>query len=560
MEREIRRPDASRWLALWRSATSARRVTGREAALAAVILALLGAAVFAPHVRSGGFYSDDWATASTYRFSQPPRYLNAARYQRAILGGRPVLALSQPLSHAVFGTRTELHLALAVALGVLVSLGLYLLLRAFRIEPLHALAIAGLALVFPWSDSTRLWPIAGLNQLALCFYFAGVLIALRGLHARRWRAAGAHAAALLLYALALLTYEAVAGPVLLSGLLYAVRGPWRAAWTRWLSDGLVGIGVLAWSRAATSHVRGTTTFDQFVADVPTFAQQALELAGRAVRPFSIPLAAALIAALIPAAAVALRGWPKDPATQRTLHRWSAIAAIAALEFGCALVPFVGSGEHPLDAGMGNRVNIVAALPLVTLLYAGVMLGTTLCVSTRRSLQVALTAAVAAFVGLGYTYQVRGDIISWDRAKALQARLLHSLSLLPKPRAGSVLYVYGYPAVVSPGISIFSQPWDLSSAARLLWNDSRLAAYPIVAGATFVCTPTGLYPSAPPGPWGTLQGGYGPAVAARYGKALLVDALLPRENVVTSAAACRRDSALIHPAPVVGDRIPLLRAG
>jgi hypothetical protein len=527
----------------------------------AVILALLGAAVFAPHVRSGGFYSDDWATASTYHFVPAPHYLNATRFQRAILGGRPLLALAQPLPHALFGVRKELHIALAVALGILVSLGLYLLLRAFRIPPLHALIIAGLALVFPWSDSTRLWPIASLNQLAVCFYLVGVLIALCGLRLGRWRAAGAHAAALVFYAMALLTYEAVAGPILLSGLLYAARGSWRAAWPRWLSDAVVTIGVLAWSVAATGHVRGTTTFSLFVADLSMSADQALELAGRAVRPFSIPLAAALVAGLIVAATAALRGWPDAPTTRRTLRLWGVIAAIAAVEFGCALVPFVGSGEHSLDPGMGNRVNIVAALPLVTLVYAVVMLATTICVSARRdrpNLQAAVTAAIAAFVGLGYTYQVRGDIINWDRAKALQTRMLHSLSQLPKPPSGTVLYVYGYPAVVSPGISIFSQPWDLSSAVRLIWNDSQLAAYPIVAGTTFVCTQTGLYPSAPPGPWGTLQGGYTRTVGAQYAKALFVDARLQRAHTVTNAAACRQHSALIHPAPVVGDAISPVR--
>src|SRR5207247_10674065 len=123
------------------------------------------------------------------------------------------------------------------------------------LEPVHALAVAGLALVYPWSDGVRLWATGSLNQVAVCLGLAGATIALRGVAAPRLRGVAVHGLAVLLYAAAVLTYESVGLLLMLAGALYVGRARWRVVWPRWLADVLVVGALLAWSRARSADVR-----------------------------------------------------------------------------------------------------------------------------------------------------------------------------------------------------------------------------------------------------------------------------------------------------------------
>ena len=92
----------------------------------------------------------------------------------------------------LLGGHMHLHLLLTVALGALMSLALYALVRELRAPPWLGLLLALLAFVYPLSDANRLWPAAGWNNFAVACYFAGATLALRGL---RSRAVANHAAA-----------------------------------------------------------------------------------------------------------------------------------------------------------------------------------------------------------------------------------------------------------------------------------------------------------------------------------------------------------------------------
>lgn len=81
---------------------------------------------------------------------------------------------------------------------------LYALLR---MPALHAFAVVALVLVFPFSDTTRLWAMAGYNQIAVVLWLLGVLVALRGLGATGRRGAPLHAGAAALYVLGILVWS-----------------------------------------------------------------------------------------------------------------------------------------------------------------------------------------------------------------------------------------------------------------------------------------------------------------------------------------------------------------
>jgi hypothetical protein len=539
----------------WRRLSAPGPLRRGEFLVALVLLTLFAAAVFAPHVRDGGFYNDDWWLAATYHLGPPPGYINAVEAVRDTVGARPLFALALPLPHALFGSDTGLHIALALALGVLISAGFFAVLRQLGLEPLPAIIIAGLALVFPWSDSTRLWSIGGLAQLGVCLYLAGAVVALGGMRLRGPRAAVVHALALTLYVASLLTYEAVAGLALTSGVLYLVRarGTWAAVRLRWLADVVVATIVLAWVAGATSGTRETPSAGSVLGDLRRFTGEALELVGHAVRADGPALVPALVGAAV-LLVLLVRGLPSDPDVRRDLRRWSVVAGVATLELGAAFAPFVGSGLHPLDAGYGNRGNIVVALPISALVYAFVALAALIVVPRRRkadaSPALVVTASVAIVIGLGYAHLVRNDIGRWNRAAALQERVLAGLeATVPDPRPGSVLYAYGFPALVSPGVLVFAQTWDLSSAVKLVWDDHTLRAYPIVEGTRFACAKSGLYPFASP-----VGDGYGRAQGAPYGKAIFVDAASRRARLVRSKNECRKVAESLRPGPVVGEAL------
>jgi hypothetical protein len=194
---------------------------GAEIALAGAALVVLGSAIFADHVRHGGFYVDDWSIAAAYNFDGWER--TSVGEWRHIIPGRPILALLHPLPYALFGLDPSRQLATAAVLAILTSLSFFVFLRAFGFELRHALAMALLSLVFPWADATRLWPTGAMNNVAVIAYFAGSVAAVRALmlwDASRRRAVALHAGAAVLYVVSTLTYQVAGAAMLLSGLLY----------------------------------------------------------------------------------------------------------------------------------------------------------------------------------------------------------------------------------------------------------------------------------------------------------------------------------------------------
>jgi len=203
-------------------------------------LLLLAGAVYGTHILHGGFAWDDWQNAATARFGGGSRFLGPFDVREALY--EPGLALTLPLPHLVFGLHPALHLALATALAVALSLCLYALLRELGVERVPAAFAGALALVFPWSDSVRLWATAGLNQVAVCLYLLGAMFALRG--RRRL--------SLALYLASMLTYAVTIPAIALSPLLYRFKMPWREAWLRGRRDTLVALATGAFVAAATT--------------------------------------------------------------------------------------------------------------------------------------------------------------------------------------------------------------------------------------------------------------------------------------------------------------------
>ena len=256
-----------------------------EALVAALLLALLGLLAYGAFVGDGGFYSDDWSHAANYHFAESPRYLNAFEQQQEFLGGRPLSAALMPVPQAIFGPDPTPHLALAVVIGVLLSLCLFVLLRTMRMAPLHAGLIAALVLLFPWADSSRLWATGSVNSVSVAFFLLGLTVALRGFDHSGRRGTMMHAAAAILYLLSVLTYEVTASAALLAGLLYLDRAPRPVALRAWAADAVAVFAALLYSLLATASSRPVATVRDRLEDVPDFVRESFLLLSSALQPF-----------------------------------------------------------------------------------------------------------------------------------------------------------------------------------------------------------------------------------------------------------------------------------
>lgn len=516
-----------------------------EAGLAVGALVLLGAAAFGAHVVHGGFYFDDWTIYEMYG----TRGLSAVDFSFE----RPLTKLTLWLTQSAFGLDFELHLAYTLATAVLASVAFYFFLRALRIEPVHAGAIAALALIFPWADSTKFWSVLAPDNLAIALYFGGVVMAIRGLSRSGRAAVAMHAIAVLMYVASILLYEIAGALVLVSVALYATQAPLRSCIPRWLADvGAGGGALLAVGLSTTRPIRSLLVqFDH----ARRIADEGLTILARAAFPFQGPGRAPILALLAAAAAavVVARGLPYEDPGGREIRRWLWVAAGAAagtaLGYGL-IVPADPYWYYPLFPGTGNRINVLAAFGYVTLVYALAMAtGLALFRLVRGARHVRYWAtgfavAVAGLIGVGYWMIVSDDRAAWRLAWAEQQRVLSSVrEQLPDPPRGSTIYTFGHAGDSAPGVTIFGATWDLDSAVRLNLGRPSLHAYPILEGTRFECGRDRLYP---------VNGfrAMGEAHGSRYRRAFFVDVSREIAVRIDTRAECRIAARSFDPGPAV----------
>ncbi|MEZ5102789.1 MAG: hypothetical protein R3C15_23955, partial [Thermoleophilia bacterium] len=87
------------------------------------------AALFGPHVVSGGFVSDDWGWASRWA----GREVRGGALDAFLGGSRPLLGLYFLATHAMLGLHVHLHLALQAFLAAAVCVAFYALLRLLHV-------------------------------------------------------------------------------------------------------------------------------------------------------------------------------------------------------------------------------------------------------------------------------------------------------------------------------------------------------------------------------------------------------------------------------------------
>jgi hypothetical protein len=512
------------------------RCTAWEVVACGSLLALVAAVAFGSHVRNGGFYNDDWAFATTFAYAPEPGLLGAIR-AFDWYSFRPVSMLYLPAMYEVFGMQAGLHLALVTLTAVALSGALYWLLRTLAMERLHAGAVAVLVLLFPASDANRHWAAASIALPAIALYLAGAALALKGLAARGRRAIALHAGAVVLYVLSVMTYEIAAGAILLSVLLYRLRGTWDAALSRWLVDVAAVVPVLllvtsgSWNEP---QPLGTT-----VRHAGTVADGAVTILAHATVPFGNADTRIVITLLALVAATGVVVWrlrpPADP-VGRELGRWLsiALAAICAIAIGYAIfIPADPDSYSPLMPGQGNRVNGLAAIGFVLLIYALAMVAATLVARGARlwrEWSAGLATALALLLAWGWLQRIDAHTTQWDRSAAAQADVVtHIDRAVPASRPDTTIYAVRLPTLAAPGVPIFGSTWDLAGALAIEWNEPSISAFPAVPGTSFACGERKISAQ-------NWLDAFDPQTA-EYGRAIVVDVAASTAVRVRDRASC-----------------------
>ena len=492
-----------------------------ESILAALGLAALGAAVFGSQVAHGGFYWDDWQNAADVHFAGGFLDAFSQSAQRPVFGYRPVLTELLVLKHSLLDPSKPAEIAAAVGFGVLTAWALYALMRSLRAPRLESAAAAALLLVFPWADSTRIWPTASMDNLAAALFLLGALAAVAGLRRRSWWLAGVSA---LLYLAAIWTYEVAAAPILASVLLNLAVAPRRAALRRFALDvAVVAVGLAV-------NLSGTTRRPRPLGDSLDHAWrmtgQLVTLLGRALIPVGSMPGWVGAAVLLLAGAAVLAARVRLPELRRPL----ALVGLGAAGVAAGYVLYAPAESYylPLGPGTLTRMNSFGAVGFAALVMGLVSLLARLLGRAPRT-QAAVVAAICAAIGAGYVVKVAHDERDWQRAAAEQGRVLAAIRhAAPRPPHGLRIYTFGAPSFAAPGVPVFSLPFDLRSAAELEYDDRTLAAFPIRGRDVIECDAGALHP---------VGGTYGRFHGAPYGRALFVDVRSGRGIAIRSRGQC-----------------------
>lgn len=442
-----------------------------------LLLMSLALLVYVRHIATGGLYSDDWALNAVANDPSTGR-LGALDFMVTDLSvSRPVSGLYYLVTHWLWGTNGHLHAITSVAMTLGVALLLYALLQELRIPRPDSFFIAALVVATPIGSAAVLWPAASPVRLAALLYVAGALIALRGTGVGGRRALLRHAVAAVFYLAAVLTYELALGLVAATVLLYAIRMPWRSVAWRWGVDLLVVAADAIWVRSHTP--KDVQTLAAQLQHAREIAVQGLDQVSRALAPVGNrwPLVIAAIVLLAAATLMARGRYSGRPLRQ--LGAWAIVAGISAMFLTAAWMILVPAPSYygPAGANMGNRINGIAAIPLVIFAYACWRMLVTMVVSGERRFVERAMLVVTLLLGAAYSHATLHDQGLYAESWRQQQRILGRVQeLVPDIGGNETLFTVRSQAFVAPDLPVFAAEWDLESAVRVLYDQPGAEAF------------------------------------------------------------------------------------
>jgi hypothetical protein len=440
----------------------------RGALVGAALLAL-ALAIYLPYALKGGWYYDDWALYANFKDAGSSWSSRFDACTAAITGGRKLTCLYHSTIYQLLTDhRTAYHLVAIVFLAAIAIL-LYAILRRCHLRWTWSALAAALVIVFPANDATRLWPTGAIGQYVVVLELVGVLLALAALGRRPgWRRAALDGGAVLLFVVALASYEIAVPLVALNGIVYWFAYRNRAALVRGAAD--LGLAVLfVLYRLVLNPVDpsdGFTVHRTLHGDL----SRAWTLVGDAWRTWHevfVPGTLGLIGVLA-VLAVSLLLALRDERTRRRMLPWAALlAAGLVVSFAATFVFFTANDLYVPQIGtVFNRVTLPATIPYVCVFVALLGLGYEVL---RRLVPVPWVAPLAvglvALASGWHQLNISSDHkrlyeASWSEQRRALAG--YRVAVRGIPRTSRVIG-FGAPLWEPDFIPVFSAFWDLRGA-------------------------------------------------------------------------------------------------
>jgi hypothetical protein len=517
--------------------------TGGELMLATGLLWLVGAGVFLSPVIHGGLYADDWSRGAVYRF---PTQGHLSDFTS--IDPRPVHALYLLLTFAVLGLHARAQLSVAIALGLLASTAFYALLRSLGVDRLLAWLLAVMALLFPNSDATKLWPAASAGMLSVTFCCAGLLLALHALRDRGRRALALHLGASVLYALSIMTYETAAPLIAISAPLLVwwdprlragARASRRTVVRRTVADVVMVALILKFVIARTP--KGVyLSVGSLESHLSAIVGQGLLVFSQSLFPFySVAerrLTTSLAVAIIAAGCFVWSRLPRGGEDRALLGRGLGMTAAGLIVTAACWAILVPSNivYSPAAGGDGTRINDAAAFGIVITVLGLLLICAALVfrgLPGGRRLGGVAAAALTSVVAVGYGYRIGQDIGRWDGAARTRTQVLAAVhAQLPRLPQGAHVYATGYVEEPYGNIGSFDFPWDLNGALEVTYDDRTVVGDPVMTPSDLHCGPGLLTPLVGPP--------QAPNTDVPYGSAVYLVSVAPRfVRRISSRSAC-----------------------
>jgi hypothetical protein len=462
-----------------------------------VALGLSGLAlgIYLPFAVRAGWYYDDWALFGAMHNAGASWAQRFNACVQATSDGRK-LECSFPFAEfQLWGSHRVAYALVSIGLLVLMAGLAYGILRRCRLAWPWAAAAAALLIVFPGSDSTRLWPNASIGEYVVSLVLIGILIVLTALRRdTRWPQLILHAVAALLSVVAMLTYEIAVPLVALSGLIYwAAHRNRRALWRGAVDLGIAAAFVIYRLTLAPVDPASGFVEHRTLGGYLSHAWKLLETAWSTWHQAFAPgwVGVAAIAIVLLAAAVY---FIRTPDVRRRLLPWFTLLAASVVVAGVSALAFVTANDlYLLDLdGTFNRLNLpgsfayaCAFVALLGLIYELVRR----LVPMRRIalLAVGVLAAASVWHQLGISAaHKRAWEVSWSEQKTALAGYRVAVQGLPSDARligmGAPLYEDGF-------VPVFAASWDLQGAIAYTTAVKPPAAMPL--DPTLQCGASGL---------------------------------------------------------------------
>jgi hypothetical protein len=472
-----------------------RLAQGRLPDIAAVLLLLVGAlAIYGRYATKGGWFYDDWRTYAELRDQHGGFFAELKACTRTIPGGRTLACVYHAGEYHLFVGHRRAYQFASIAFLVFDAALLYAIALRARLARPWAFLLAAAFVLFPASDSARLWDVASLAGYDMALVLGAIVASLSALGGQGRPAFALHVLGAVLAVVAMATYEIALPLIALGGVTYCLAYRNRAALLRWGVD--VGLVVLFLAyRLILAPLSAESGFLVHRSAAQTLSRAWVLLNGAWVTWKDVYAPGGLgTIVLVVVAAVVIALAVCSQAFRRRATRWVILFAFGlVLSAAGALVYLTANDLYvPVVDSIFNRLNVPGSFGYAAMAVA--VLGATYEVlralrlpSPVVALLLALPIAASTVHQLGISDE---HIRSWEASWNDQQQALHGyrIALRHVPRRSEIIG-FDVPIWERGFVPVFAAGWDLRGAIDWETAVNPPVAYPLVP--TLTCGRAGV---------------------------------------------------------------------